>query len=163
MAHIPRRLALATLATIVCCSGALAQTQAKLPDISGRWQFKTDVLPNKGCVISGQIEFRKGVKPFDYACTFVSREDCDREPEKTFTEVKQSCFVREIGGEFDITSKVEEITNAGPEWFKRQMLATMAYQPDNFRVHPKGRELAGTFKSILQAPVRFWRDVDLVS
>jgi hypothetical protein len=156
-----RRLVLATLALIAFHGTASAQKA--IPDIAGRWLFKTDVLPNKGCVISGEIEFRKAGAPIDYFCTFTSREDCDREPEPTFTEVKQSCIARLVNGEVDIMSKVEAITDGGPAWFKREMQESMAYSPDNFRVHPQGKDLIGTFHSLRKAAVRFWRDQELVS
>jgi hypothetical protein len=155
---VPRPFA----ACIVLCLMALPAFADEPSDISGRWRFKTGVLQNKGCVISGDIEFRKAMKPFDYACTFTSREDCDRDP-PTFTEVTQSCMARITGNDIAITSKVEKITDAGPELFKQQMLATQAYQPDNFIVHWEKGNLVGLFHSLRQATVKFWRDVDLVS
>lgn len=162
MVHpVYRRLAFATL-FLIAIHGA-ASAQKALPDISGRWLFKTDVLPNKGCVISGEIEFRKAGAPIGYFCSFTAREDCDRDPEPTFTEVKQSCMARVVNGDIDIMSKVEGITNAGPAWFKQEMMASQAYSPDNFRVHPQGKDLVGTFHSIREAKVKFWRDQELVS
>jgi len=155
---VPRPFA----ACIFLCLMALPALAAEPADISGRWKFKTGVLQNKGCVISGEIEFRKAVKPFDYACTFTSREDCDRDP-PTFTEVKQSCMARVTGDDIAITSKVEKITDAGPEFFKQQMFASQAYQADNFIVRWEKGSLIGLFHSLRQATVRFWRDVDLVS
>ena len=66
-------------ASIAVAASALPAFADKPPDISGRWKFKT-VLESKGCVITGDIQFRKALPPLDYVCTFRSREDCDRKP-----------------------------------------------------------------------------------
>jgi hypothetical protein len=155
----------APLLIALIASPALAQTVRKAPpDISGSWKFKTDVLPNKGCVISGQITFKRSAAPNAYSCSFVSREDCDRAGGKTFTQVKQSCAVTYDKGEFKIDSKVEAIVDAGPPDFKQDMLANSAYVADSFVVSPnKKGELAGLFHSIRECAVKFWRTVDLVS
>src|SRR5215470_13643663 len=93
-----RRLVLATI-TLLTASSAYSQTQQQaFPDVSGRWLFKT-VLLDKGCTISGDIDFRKGLKPYDYVCTLHAREDCARIPSPTFTEVKQSCVAQVDHGE----------------------------------------------------------------
>jgi len=152
------RYGLTALATGLIVAPAFAET-----DISGRWLFKTDPLPGKGCTISGEIEFRKLAKPLGYSCTFLSREDCQRPGGDTFTEVRQSCIAMPSGDSFVISSKVEAITDAGPPLFKQQLLETMAYSPDNFRVKPTGSQMSGIFHSIREAGVRFWRDEDLVS
>jgi hypothetical protein len=131
-------------------------------DISGRWKFKTDVLPNKGCIISGEIEFRKLARSSEYSCKFVSREDCDRPDGPTFTKVQQSCGTMTVKGEIAITSTIDRILDAGPADFKEAMFANQAYAPDHFRVHPSKGELVGIFHSTRQANVRFWRDADLV-
>jgi hypothetical protein len=152
------RFAAASVVMLAFAGAAEAQTAKPLPDISGRWKFRTDVLPRKGCVISGEIEFRKAVKPFDFACTFRSSEDCGSGDDATSTIVQQSCMARIVGGDFEISSKVEEIVGTKPPGM------SVSYAPDDFRVHPDGKgNLIGTFKSIREAAVKFWRDVDLVS
>jgi hypothetical protein len=152
------RFATASVVMLAFTGGAFAQAVGSLPDISGRWKFRTDVLPRKGCIISGEIELRKAVKPFDYACTFRSSEDCGSGEDLTSTIVQQSCMARIVEGEFEITSKVEEIVGTRPPGM------AVSYSPDNFRVHPDGKgNLVGFFKSIREAGVKFWRDVDLVS
>jgi len=148
-------------ASLVVAASALPAFADKPPDISGRWKFKT-VLENKGCVITGDIQFRKAPAPLDYVCNFRSREDCDRDP-PTFTEVEQSCMARITGDEIAITSKVEKIAAAGPPAFARDMIAYQNYQADNFVVRYEKGDLVGLFHSMRQAAVRFWRDVDLVS
>ena len=151
----------ARLAACLAVMSALPAFAEEPPDISGRWKFKT-VLEGKGCVITGEIRFRKAPAPLDYVCTFHSREDCDRNP-PTFTEVDQSCFARVTGEEIAITSKVEKITSAGPPEFARDMIAFQNYKADNFIVRYQKGDLVGLFHSLRQASVRFWRDVDLVS
>ncbi len=158
--QIHPRLAAVVLAGFLSATPASAETQ---PDISGRWLFKTGVLPNKGCVISGEIRFTKVPNTKNYVCSFVSREDCDRPGSKTFTKVQQSCSTSTANGEIVITSTIDRIVDAGPADFKQMMFASQAYAPDHFRVHPEKGELVGIFHSSRQAPVRFWRDVDLVS
>jgi hypothetical protein len=148
-------------AFLASCALALPALADKPPDISGRWKFKT-VLEAKGCVITGDIQFRKAPPPLDYLCTFRSREDCNRKP-PTFTEVDQSCMARITGNEIAITSKVEKIAAAGPPEFARAMIEFQNYQADNFIVHYDKGDLVGLFHSLRQAAVRFWRDVDLVS
>jgi hypothetical protein len=146
-------------ALLLTASPAFAET-----DISGRWLFKTDTLPGKGCVISGEIEFHKTAAPLGYACTFLSREDCRHPSGDTFTEVRQSCIAIRSGETFVISSKVETITDAGPADFRKQMMESMAYAPDNFRVTvTRPDELKGLFYSMRQAAVRFWRDEELIS
>lgn len=153
------RYGLIALTACLIAAPAFAET-----DISGRWLFKTDVLPGKGCTISGEIEFKKLAKPLGYSCSFLSREDCQRPGGDTFTEVRQSCIAMPSGDSFVISSKVETITDAGPALFKQQMLEAMAYSPDNFRVTPAGAsQMKGLFHSVREAAVRFWRDEDLVS
>ena len=152
------RLAAAFIAVAAFVLPAFAD---KPPDISGRWKFKT-VLESKGCVITGDIQFRKALPPLDYVCTFRSREDCDRNP-PTFTEVEQSCMARVKGDEIAITSKVEKIASAGPPAFASYMIENQSYQADNFVVRYEKGDLVGLFHSMRQAAVRFWRDVDLVS
>jgi hypothetical protein len=159
MKHITAaRLFAACLSVSTFAPAAFAEDP---PDISGRWKFKT-VLEATGCVITGEIRFRKAPAPLDYVCTFRSREDCDRAP-PTFTEVDQSCMARVTGGEIAITSKVEKIADAGPPDFAKAMIESQAYQADNFLVHFEKGELVGLFYSMNRAMVRFWRDVDLVS
>lgn len=138
------------------------QAKPKQADISGAWKFKTDVLPNKGCIISGDITFARLAKSKDYSCKFVSREDCDRPGGPTFTKVQQSCTAMLENGEIVITSTIDKILDAGPAEFKAQMFANQAYAPDHFRVHPEKGELIGIFHSSRIAKVRFWRDADLV-
>ena len=72
-------------------------------------------------------------------------------------------MARVTGDDIAITSKVEKITDAGPEFFKQQMFASQAYQADNFVVHWEKGSLVGLFHSLRQATVKFWRDADLVS
>lgn len=148
-------------ASLVVAASALPAFADKPPDISGRWKFKT-VLEKKGCVITGDIQFRKAPAPLDYVCTFRSREDCDRDP-PTFTEVDQSCMARVKGDEIAITSKVEKIAAAGPPVFAQHMMENQNYQADNFVVRYEKGDLVGLFHSMGQAAVKFWRDVDLVS
>ena len=131
-------------------------------DISGAWKFKTAVLPNKGCIISGSITFKRAARSQDYSCKFVSREDCDRPGGPTFTQVQQSCTAVADKGEYVITSTIDKILDAGPAAFKAQMFANQAYAPDHFRVRPNKGELIGIFHSSRTADVRFWRDADLV-
>ncbi len=157
-----RRLGLAAIilaAGLVFATPVSAQTQT---DISGAWKFKTDVLPNKGCIISGDMTFTRIAKTSDYACRFVSREDCDRTGGPTFTKVQQSCTAKLVKGEIVITSTIDRILDAGPADFKASMFATQAYAPDHFKVHPEKSELIGVFHSTREASVRFWRDRDLV-
>ena len=156
-----RRLGLAA-AIAACALAALPASAQTQTDMSGAWKFKTDVLPNKGCVISGDITFRRNAKTSDYACRFVSREDCDRVGGPTFTKVQQSCTARVVKGEVVITSTVDRILDAGPAGFKEQMFATQAYAPDHFKVRPSKGELIGIFHSSREAKVRFWREQDLV-
>jgi hypothetical protein len=152
----------ARLAACLIVASTLPAFADKPSDISGRWKFKT-VLEEKGCVITGEIQFKKAPAPLDYVCTFHSREDCDREPAPTFTEVDQSCMARITGSEIAITSKVEKITSAGPPDFARNMIAFQSYEADNFIVHFEKGDLVGLFHSVRRASVRFWRDMDLVS
>ena len=89
-----RILAFASIIAAGCLAAlpvTAQQAKPKTADISGVWKFKTDVLPNKGCIISGDITFKKLAKSTDYSCKFVSREDCDRPGGPTFTKVQQSC------------------------------------------------------------------------
>ncbi len=157
-----RRLGLAATLAAVCLAALPVTAQQTTPDISGSWKFKTGVLPNKGCVISGDMEFRKIRGVNDYTCSFVSVEDCDRPGGPTFTKVKQLCTAKIVKGEIVVTSMIDKILDAGPADFKTQMLATQAYSPDHFKVHPEKGELIGIFHSSREAPVRFWRNVDLV-
>jgi hypothetical protein len=138
------------------------QAKPAQADISGAWKFKTDVLPNKGCIISGEMTFKKLAKSRDYSCKFVSREDCDRPGGPTFTKVQQSCTAMLDKGDIVITSTIDKIVDAGPADFKAQMFANQAYAPDHFKVHPNKGELIGIFHSSRIANVRFWRDTDLV-
>lgn len=155
------RLRYGVIALVACLSAAPAFAET---DISGRWLFKTEPLPGKGCSISGDIEFTKTAKPLGYSCIFHSREDCKRAGGDTFTEVRQSCIAMPAGGAFIISSKVEAITDAGPPLFRAQMMAEGSYAADNFRVSPtRAGEMTGLFHSLRQAAVRFWRDEDLVS
>lgn len=140
----------------------VAAQQEPLPDISGAWKFKTDPLPNKGCVISGNITFKRIGRTNSYSCRFVSQEDCDRPGGPTFTRVQQSCSVTHSDGAFEITSTIDRIVDAGPADFKAAMMASENYAPDNFKVRPNKGELTGDFHSVRQANVRFWRDTDLV-
>ncbi|MDP3739876.1 MAG: hypothetical protein Q8R02_20990 [Hyphomonadaceae bacterium] len=159
MAHLSVcRFAAASVVMLAFAGAAEAQTAKSLPDISGRWKFRTDVLPKKGCIISGEIEFRKAVKPLDFACTFQSSEDCGSGETATSTIVRQTCMARIVGGEFEISSQVDRVVGTKPPGM------AVSYAPDDFRVRPDGKgNLIGTFKSIREAAVRFWRDVDLVS
>ncbi len=153
------------LVPVLATGGALAQAGKpdKPIDISGRWQFKTE-LRNKGCTISGEISFIPVPKSAGYACTFVSREECGEGASRTWSEVKQSCSVSETAGEFAIVSKVEQIVATFPAEYKAAIIANDSYRPDNFRVRAaRNGDLVGSFKSINQADVRFWRDKDLVS
>jgi hypothetical protein len=156
-----KHLSKAGLAAFLALLSALPAFAEGPPDISGRWKFRTD-LKDKGCVITGEIQFRKAPAPLDYVCSFHSREDCDRDP-PTFTEVDQSCFARVTGAEIAITSKVDKITSAGPADFARDMMTFQNYRADNFVVQYEKGDLVGLFHSLRQASVRFWRDVDLVS
>jgi len=156
-----RRLGLAAVIATCFLAALPAGAQAQ-SDISGAWKFKTDVLPNKGCIISGDMTFKRIAKTGDYACSFVSREDCDRLGGPTFTLVKQSCSARIVKGEIVITSTIDRILDAGPPAFKESMFASQAYAPDHFKVHPSKDELVGIFHSSREAPVRFWRQQDLV-
>ncbi|HVY91053.1 MAG TPA: hypothetical protein VG942_19445 [Hyphomonadaceae bacterium] len=166
MTHLPLRRIAVPLLFVLIAAPAFAQAGSKAapPDISGSWKFKTDVLPNKGCVISGNITFTRLPAANAYSCSFVSREDCNRANDKTFTEVKQSCTVALEKGQFKIDSKVDAIVDAGPPDFKSYMLETKSYTADSFVVSPnKKGELIGLFHSIRQCAVKFWRTVDLVS
>ncbi len=138
------------------------QAKPAQADISGAWKFRTDVLPNKGCIISGDITFTRLAKSQDYSCRFVSREDCDRPGGPTFTKVQQSCTAMLEKGEIVITSTIDRILDAGPAGFRAQMFATQSYAPDHFKVSPVKGELIGVFHSSRTANVRFWRDTDLV-
>lgn len=160
MKHAPLAGLAALAAGLVIVFSATAQTSS--PDISGVWKFRTGVLPNKGCVISGDIRFSKAKKPGEYSCSFISQEDCDRPGGPTFTRVQQSCSVTRANGEFVITSTIDKIVDAGPADFKEAMFATQAYAPDHFKVHPNKAELTGIFHSSREAPVRFWRDAELI-
>ena len=156
-----RRLGLA--AVIATCFLAALPADAQAPsDISGAWKFKTDVLPSKGCIISGDMTFKRVAKTSDYACSFVSREDCDRPGGPTFTLVKQSCTAKTVKGGIVITSTIDRILDAGPAAFKESMFASQAYAPDHFKIHPSKGELIGIFHSSREAGVRFWREQDLV-
>lgn len=146
---------------VVAQQGARQDKPAEI-DISGAWKFKTAVLPNKGCIISGSITFKKIAKSGVYSCKFVSREDCDRPGGPTFTQVQQSCTATPDKGEYVITSTIDRILDAGPADFKAQMFANQAYAPDHFKVHALKGELVGIFHSSRTADVRFWRDTDLV-
>lgn len=161
MKHI-RAFGLAAVFSVVCLGALPITAQQKPVDISGAWKFKTDVLPNKGCIISGDIRFTKLAKASDYSCKFVSVENCDRPGGPTFTKVQQSCTAKLEGGDIVITSTIDKIVDAGPAGFKASMFASQAYSPDHFRVHPEKGELRGIFHSSRQAGVRFWRDTDLV-
>ena len=160
--------AILSLASILAAGFIIAlpvtaqQTKPAPKDIAGAWKFKTDVLPNKRCIISGDITFTKLAKSKDYSCKFVSREDCDRPGGPTFTKVQQSCTAITDKDEIVITSTIDRILDAGPADFKAQMFATQAYAPDHFKVHPEKGELLGIFHSSRIAKVRFWRDTDLV-
>lgn len=152
------RFAAVSVVMLAFAGVAGAQAAKPPPDISGRWKFRTDALPKKGCTISGEIEFRKAMKPFDFACTFRSSEDCGSGDTATSTIVQQTCMARVVGDDFEISSKVDKVVETKPAGMD------VSYAPDDFRVHPDGKgNLIGTFKSIREAAVKFWRDVDLVS
>jgi hypothetical protein len=161
MKHI-RALGLAAVLAVGFAAALPVTAQQKPVDISGAWKFKTSVLPNKGCIISGDIQFRKLAKSSDYSCKFVSVEDCDRPGGPTFTKVQQSCTATLAGNDIVITSTIDKIVDAGPAEFKASMFANQAYAPDHFRVHPERGELRGFFHSSRKADVRFWREADLV-
>jgi len=156
-----RRLGLAAILALGLVSAGPASAQMQT-DISGAWKFKTDVLPNKGCIITGDMTFTRTAKTSDYACRFVSREDCTRAEGPTFARVQQSCTAKMEKGEIVITSTIDRILDAGPADFKTSMFATQAYAPDHFKVRPEKSELIGVFHSTREAGVRFWRDQDLV-
>jgi hypothetical protein len=168
MTHILPRLAIAGLLCTLAALPAFAQAgkaaASKPTDISGRWQFKTE-LRNKGCTISGEINFKRATPTTPgYSCAFVAREECGSGDTRTWSEVKQSCTVSEAAGEFTILSKVEQVLAAFPAGYKEAIIANDSYRPDNFKVSAaKNGDLVGGFKSINEAAVRFWRDQELVS
>ncbi len=153
-----RRLLATSLIALGLLPAAVADSRGA-KDISGVWMFKTEVLPNKGCVIAGEITFKQtsaGV----YECAFVSTEYCA----VTFQTVQQACTARQVGDDqILILSRVEKIVDAGPKAYRLALLDPETYSSDNFRVRLKGGELIGTFFSRREAGVRFWRKDGLVS
>ena len=59
--------------------------------------------------LPGDMTFKRVAKTSDYACSFVSREDCDRPGGPTFTLVKQLCTAKTVKGEIVITSTIDRI------------------------------------------------------
>jgi hypothetical protein len=153
------RLAGACLAAVLFAGAASAE------GVAGRWKFRTDALPSNGCFISGDIAFTKTKKADEFACEFVSQEDClNADGVKTFQKVRQSCSAHVAGRQVVITSKVERMLDAGPASLRERLLRFDSYSPDNFSVELNGKgELVGLFHSLQKSGVRFWRDVDLVS
>jgi hypothetical protein len=159
MTHRIIRSAAFGLAVVTLAGAANAE------GVAGRWKFLTSALPSNGCFISGDITFTRTAKPGEFACAFVSQEDCPNiEGAKTFQRVRQSCSARVDGKNVTITSKVEQILDAGPADRRERMMRLDSYRADDFTVeiNDKG-ELVGLFHSLQKSGVRFWRDVDLVS
>ncbi|MBI1360674.1 MAG: hypothetical protein GC155_10405 [Alphaproteobacteria bacterium] len=160
MAHrITRSAAAIALATAWLPGAALAE------GIAGSWKFQTDRLPSNGCTISGDIVFHETKTAGRFACEFVSREDCTTpEGVETFQKVKQSCSAELDGETVTITSKVEQVLDAGPAEERNRLMRTDSYLPDDFSVHANDEGgFEGFFHSIQKAGVRFWRAPDLVS
>jgi hypothetical protein len=138
-------------------AASFAQT-GNARDISGAWKFKT-VLARKGCVIEGDITFTRA-SGANYRCSFVAQETCGMR----FQRVKQSCTAMQVSGTVVIASRVDEIVDAGPAEVRDLLLQPGTYKADNFVLNKiSGAEMTGSFYSNNTAPVRFWRDVDLVS
>ena len=148
-----------------CLAAACLAGAAGAEGVDGRWKFRTGALPSNGCFISGDIVFRKAAQANAYTCEFVSQEDCvAADGSKSFQRVRQSCTARVSGKMISITSKVEQILDAGPAASRARMMQLSSYSPDDFDVEPNGKgELVGKFHSLQASTVRFWRDVDLVS
>ena len=159
MTHRIIRSAALGLAVISLTAAASAET------LTGRWLFRTDALPSNGCFISGDISFRKTPKAEEFACEFVSQEDCvTLAGVKTFQRVKQSCTARLSGRSLAITSKVEQLVDAGPASLRDRLMRLDSYAPDDFSVELNAKgEFVGLFHSLQKSGVRFWRAVDLVS
>lgn len=152
------RLAIVLAALPICASPALAD------DLAGRWKFETADIAAKDCRIAGDIQFTRSSTPGGYACSFVSRETCDREPEDTFQVVKQTCIATLQSGELTILSRVERIMDAGPASQRGMLMDPDTYRADNFKLKPtSAAEMLGEFFSINRAKVRFWREEDLTS
>lgn len=145
---------------VACFTG-----EASAEGVDGSWKFRTAALPSNGCFISGDITFRKTSAADAYTCEFVSQEDCvGADGAKTFQRVRQSCTAHITGKTIAITSKVEQMLDAGPAAVRPRLMRMDSYSPDNFEVAPDGKgELVGKFHSLQASGVRFWRDVDLVS
>ncbi|MEP7211208.1 MAG: hypothetical protein ABI740_10260 [Alphaproteobacteria bacterium] len=145
---------------LACFAGA-----ASAEGVAGSWKFRTDALPSNGCFISGDIAFTKTAKADEFACVFVSQEDClNADGVKTFQKVRQSCSAHVAGRQVVITSKVERMLDAGPASLRERLMRFSSYAPDNFAVELNNKgELTGQFQSLQKSGVRFWRDVDLVS
>ena len=160
MKHLPRP-ALAGICAFVlaaCLAPPACAQLKKPPPIAGRWQFQTSEIPNKGCAISGEIDFVQNRNAPDYSCSFVSREVCGPPEDGNVAEVKQSCTAKFSGLDLQIISKVDRIVRV-----PRGAIG-YTYRADNFFIRPKSSgEMLGHFQSINEAPVRFWRSGDLVS
>jgi hypothetical protein len=145
---------------VSCLAGA-----ASAEGIAGPWKFRTGALPSNGCFISGGITFKKTATPNAYTCEFVSQEDCiATDGAKTFQKVRQSCTAHVAGKTVSISSKVEQMLDAGPATLRERLMRLDSYSPDNFEVEINAKgELIGLFHSLQKSGVRFWRDVDLVS
>jgi hypothetical protein len=163
MAH---PMVLRAAALLLAGSSLSASALAEKPlSILGAWRFKTEAL-KPSCVISGDINFIKGAKADAFACRITSREECRRaDGSRSFQSVKQSCTAKfSADGTLSVTSKVDQIIDAGPPEAREALMAIEAYRADDFDVRPDGKgELVGLFHSIQKAGVRFWRATGLIS
>jgi hypothetical protein len=165
------RRVLASALVLALAPVAAAQSSATKPaeTVAGAWKFLTGPLGAKGCVISGDIIFKKAKPPLAWSCEFVSREDCRIGDHTRFQKVKQTCEVREVRGELEVTSTVVRVLDAGPPDQKEDLMRGDNYWADNFILKLPGTggarpgEMVGTFKSINIAKARFWRPKDLSS
>jgi hypothetical protein len=147
-----------------CLAVGILHASAQAEDISGRWRFETGRLQATDCVIAGEMTFRRTPDKTAWTCEFVSRETCNREPEDTWIDVKQTCEARASGDAISVLSNVSRILSAGPRRAGEPEYDISRYKADNFTVAPNRKgELVGEFHSIQRAAVRFWRIEDLVS
>ncbi len=126
---------------------------AAAEEFVGAWSFES-VNPRKGCVINGRMVVRPPVDGV-YACSFISTESCEGDPNLSGVQVDQSCGAVETETGFEIRSDVVQVLTPGypAQW----------YNPDHFNVSPDGpgRMLGEWWDVNWSAAVRFWRDDDL--